>query len=62
VTLVFKDGSPTEEIHNYLLTRTTLYVQDEHRREIPVDDLDLGATQKINKSNGVDFQLPGSSR
>jgi hypothetical protein len=62
LTLVFKDGRPTEEIHNYMLTRTTLYVQDEHRREIPVDDLDLGATQKINKSNGIDFQLPGVSR
>ena len=62
VTLVFKDDRPTEEIHNYMLTRTTLYVQDEHRREIPVDDLDLGATQKINKSNGIDFQLPGVSR
>jgi hypothetical protein len=62
VTLVFKDGRPTEEIHNYMLTRTTLYVQDAHRREIPVDDLDLAATQKINKSNGVDFQLPGVNR
>ena len=62
VRLVFKDSRPVEEIHNYMLTRTTLYVQDEHRREIPVEDLDLGATQKINKSNGIDFQLPGSSR
>jgi hypothetical protein len=62
VTLVFKDGRPTEDIHNYMLTRTTLYVQDEHRREVPVEDIDLGATQKINKSNGIDFQLPGSGR
>jgi hypothetical protein len=62
VTLVFKDGRPTAEIHNYMLTRTTLYVQDEHRREIPVEDLDLEATQKINKSNGIDFQLPGAGR
>jgi hypothetical protein len=62
VTLVFKDGRPAEQIHNYMLTRTTLYVQDEHRREIPIDDLDLAATQKINKDDGVDFQLPGASR
>ena len=62
VTLVFKDGRPNQQIHNYMLTRTTLFVQDEHRREIPVDDLDLAATQKINKDDGVDFQLPGASR
>ena len=62
VTLVFKDGRPSEQIHNYMLTRTTLYVQDEHRRVISVADLDLAATQKVNKDAGVDFQLPGSGR
>jgi hypothetical protein len=62
VTLVFKDGRPNQQIHNYMLTRTTLYVQDERRREIPVDDLDLAVTQKINKEDGIDFQLPGISR
>ncbi|HEX9201067.1 MAG TPA: hypothetical protein VF865_16020 [Acidobacteriaceae bacterium] len=60
VTLVFKDGRPSEQIRNYMLTRTTLYVQDEHRREISVDDLDLMATQKANKDAGIDFRLPGS--
>jgi hypothetical protein len=59
VTLVFKDGRPTEQIHNYMLTRTTLYVQEQHIREIPVDQLDLAATIKVNKDAGVDFQLPG---
>ncbi len=62
VTLVFKDGRPTEEIHNYLLTRTTLYVQGARLREIPVADLDLAATQKVNREAGVDFRLPGSGR
>jgi hypothetical protein len=62
VTLVFKDGRPNQQIHNYMLTRTTLYVQDEHHREIPVGDLDLAATQKVNKNDGVDFQLPGAVR
>jgi hypothetical protein len=62
VTLVFKDGRPSEQIHNYMLTRTTLYVQDAPRRMIPVADLDLAATMKVNKDAGVDFQLPGSGR
>jgi hypothetical protein len=62
VKLVYKDGRPSEDIHNYMLTRTTVYVQDEHRREIAVDDLDLEAIQKANKDAGVDFRLPGGVR
>lgn len=60
VTLVFKDGRPTEQIRDYILTRTTLYVQDAHAHEIPVADLDLVAMDKVNKAAGVDFQLPAS--
>jgi hypothetical protein len=59
VTLVFKDGRPAEHIHNYILTRTTLSILDEHHRDIPIDELDLAATQKANRDSGVDFHLPG---
>jgi len=62
VTLVFKDGRPSEQIHNYVLTRTTLYVGDQHHREIPTDQLDLVATAKVNHDAGVDFHLPGGTR
>ena len=58
LTLVFKDGRPSEKIHNYALTRTTLYVTDAHHREIPVADLDLAAMKKVNREAGVSFQLP----
>lgn len=58
VTLIFKDGRPSEQIRNYLLTRTTLYVQEKRLRQIPVDQLDLAATEKVNKDADVDFQLP----
>jgi len=58
VTLIFKDGRPPEQIHNYALTRTTLYVRDQHKRDIPVADLDLVATEKANRDAGVQFQLP----
>jgi hypothetical protein len=61
VTLVFKDGRPPEQIHNYLMTANTLYVGDQRRREIPVDQLDLAATAKVNREAGVDFHLPGAS-
>jgi hypothetical protein len=58
VTLVFKDGRAPEKIHNYALTRTTLYVTDGRHREIPVAALDWAATEKVNRAAGVNFQLP----
>ena len=58
VTLVFKDGHGPETIHNYAMTRTTLYVTDGKRREIPVASLDLAATERVNRAAGVRFELP----
>jgi hypothetical protein len=59
VTLVFKDGRPSEQIHNYMLTQTTLTVMTGGRhRDIPVDELDLAATEKANHEAGVEFHLP----
>ena len=62
VTLVFKDGRPSEQIHNYMLTRTTLYVQDQRRQQIAVTDIDVPATEKVNRDAGIDFQLPADSK
>jgi hypothetical protein len=62
VTLVFKDGRPTEQIYNYLLTPRTLSVLDQQRRDIPIDQIDLSATAEVNREAGVDFTFPGSSR
>jgi len=58
VTLVFKDGRPSQQIHNYILTRKMLFVRDTRRQDIPVDQLDLAATEKANQANGVEFALP----
>jgi hypothetical protein len=62
VTVIFKDGRPSEQIHNYMLTRTTLYVQEQHLRKIPVDQIDLEATSRANLDAGVDFSLPNVVR
>ena len=62
VTLIFKDGRPSEQIHNYILTAKTLYVKDEHHRIIPVEQLDLAATEKANLDAGVEFRLPSPAR
>jgi hypothetical protein len=58
VTLIFKDGRPPQQIQNYMLTRSTVYVQATYLREIPIDQLDLAATEKVNRDTGVDFKLP----
>jgi hypothetical protein len=60
VTLIFKDGRPAEQIHNFILSKTTVHVFDDRRRDVPVDDLDLVATAKVNRAAGVDFELPGT--
>jgi hypothetical protein len=62
VTIVFNDGRPPQQIHNYLITPTTLYILDKQRREIPMDHLDLAATAKANRDAGVDFTLPVPAR
>jgi len=59
VTIVFKDGRPPEQIHNYLLTQITLTVLDQHRHDIPVDQIDLSATARANLQAGVEFSVPG---
>lgn len=61
VTLVFKDGRPNERIQNYMLTAKTLSVLDQNRREIPVDQIDLAATARVNHAAGIDFALPSES-
>jgi hypothetical protein len=61
VTIVFKDDRPPEQIHNYLLTPNTLTVLDQHRHEIPVDQIDLTATARMNLQAGVEFSLPSTS-
>jgi len=60
-TLVFNDGRPSMEVHNYALTGSKLYALDgETRQEIPLSALDLPATIAANRKTGVDFALPSS--
>lgn len=61
ITLIFKDGRPPEQIHNYLATHTTVTVIDgNHHRDIPIADLDVPATIQANRETGVGFQLPSA--
>jgi hypothetical protein len=58
-TLIFKDGRPPAQVHNYALTGSTLYALDgESRQEIPLSLLNVPATVEANRAVGVDFALP----
>jgi hypothetical protein len=33
-----------------------------HYEQIPLDQIDLGATQRVNSAAGMEFQVPDASR
>ena len=56
-TLVFKDHH-REEVQNYAVVGGTLWILDEKKAsKIPLDDLDLDATTRVNDERGVDFDV-----
>ena len=60
-TLVFNDGKPNQVVHNYVLTGTTLYELDgDTRKDIPLSEINVPETIKINRADGVEFTLPAS--
>ncbi len=56
--LIFRDQH-REEIKNYAVVGRTLWVFNEDRaKKIPLTDLDVPATIKVNDDRGVDFNVP----
>jgi hypothetical protein len=56
-TVVFQDGRRSE-IRNYAIVGRTLWVFTEQRaRKIPVSDLDVDATKRVNAEKGIDIPL-----
>ena len=56
--LVFRDGRRSE-VQNYAIVGQTLWVFSEQRaRKVPVSDLDVNATKKVNADRGVEFRPP----
>ena len=56
--LVFRDQH-VEEVRNYAIAGGTLWVLNESSaKKIPLAQLDLAATVKMNDDRGVDFQVP----
>ena len=61
-TLVFKDGHKLE-VGNYAIIGPMLFdMTPGHSRKVPLKDLDLEATRRVNDDHGVTFQLPLSSQ
>ncbi len=60
-TLIFNDGRPPAQVHNYAITGSTLYaLDDESRQEIPLSLINVPKTVEANHAAGVDFALPVS--
>lgn len=61
LTVIFKDGRLPESIENYMMSATLLTNFDSnHYERIPMDQIDIAATQQANRANGVDFQIPNA--
>jgi hypothetical protein len=61
LTVIFKSGRAPIKVRNYLMTSRVLTDLDsQHYEQIPLDQVDLAATQRINTAAGVDFQVPGA--
>jgi hypothetical protein len=58
--LVFHDKH-LEEVQNYAVVGQTLWTFSEQRaRKVPLTDLDVAATTKLNDERGVEFVLPAA--
>jgi hypothetical protein len=63
LTVIFKGGRTPLKMQNYMVNSTSLTDFDrEHFEKIPLDQVDLAATEQINRQHGIDFQVPISSR
>ena len=56
--LVYRDGHQME-VQNYAILGKTLWIfSDQSTRRVPLADLDLASTQRVNGERGVDFVAP----
>ncbi len=61
LTVIFKNGRAPIKVRNYLMTAKALTDLDsQHYEQIPLDQIDLAATERLNSAAGIDFQVPGA--
>jgi hypothetical protein len=62
LTVIFKGDRAPQKIQNYMVNSSSLTDLDsEHFEKIPLDQIDIAATQQANRSSGIDFQVPTPS-
>ena len=58
-----KFGRAPATIRNYLMNAKALTDLDQqHYEQIPLDQIDIAATEQVNRARGLDFQVPNASR
>jgi hypothetical protein len=63
LTLIFKDGRTPRKMQNYIMNAKALTDLDpQHFERIPLDQIDVAATEEFNRARGVDFELPVAGR
>jgi hypothetical protein len=63
LTVIFKSGRAPVKMQNYMMTAKFLTDLDsQHYEQIPLDQIDVAATERANSAAGVGFQIPGASR
>ena len=63
LTVIFKDGRAPVKVRNYMMTSKVLTDLDPQQYErIPLDQVDVAATQWANNAAGVNFQIPSAGR
>lgn len=62
ITVIFKDGRQPEKMQNYMMSSSALTDLDrQHYQQIPLDQIDIAATEQANRAHGVLFQVPSVS-
>jgi hypothetical protein len=63
LTVIFKSGRDPVKMQNYMMTAKVLTDLDSrHYEQIPIDQIDVVATQWANSAVGVRFEIPSASR
>ena len=63
LTVIFKSGRAPVKMQNYMMTgRVLTNLDPRNYEEIPTDQIDVAATQRVNSAAGVGFEIPGASR
>lgn len=59
--LIFRNGK-RQEVNSYAIMGDSLFVFDQGRKQIALNDLDIPGTIKANDERGVEFRLPPATK